>query len=149
MTRTSIFGYAGGAPAFRALAADFHQRCVADPELSHPFARDLNPRHVDHLAEYWGEVLGGPPHYSTRRIGHSGMLDIHARNGMQPSLIAAFVRCFDEAVAAQLPPDPELRATLHDYMVWATAEVMRYDAADSVVPAGLPTPRWDWSGPVA
>ncbi|MEV7626407.1 oxidoreductase [Actinoplanes sp. NPDC089786] len=147
MSRPSIFEYAGGAAAFRALAADFHARCVVDPELEHPFSHTTDPHHVDHLAEYWGEVLGGPPVYSAERIGHSGMLDIHARNGMQPPLVAAFVRCFDEAVVAQLPADPSLRQTLHDYMVWATTEVMRYDAKDSVVPSALPMPRWDWSGP--
>jgi hemoglobin len=147
MTRPSIFAYAGGAPAFRALATDFHARCVVDPHLEHPFSRMSDPHHVDHLAEYWGEVLGGPPTYSQQRIGHSGMLDIHARNGMEPSLIEAFVRCFDQAVEAQLPPDPALRSTLHDYMVWATAEVLRYDPPDSVVPKDLPTPHWTWSGP--
>ena len=102
-------------------------------------------------ADYERELrgfFGGPPVYSTSRLGHSGMLDLHARNGMHPELREAFVRCFDAAVQAQLPADPELRRAMHDYMEWATREVMLYDAPDSVVPGGLPIPRWDWSGPM-
>ena len=144
MTRPSIFEYAGGAPAFRALAADFHQRCLSDPHLNHPFANVGDPHHVDHLAEYWGAVLGGPPAYTR---GHSYVLDLHARNGMETELGEAFVRCFDAAVVAQLPDDERLRSTLHDYMRWAVAEVMVYDPPDSVVPTGLPTPHWGWDGP--
>jgi hemoglobin len=148
MTRPSVYEFAGGAPAFHALAADFHARCLVDEHLEHPFSHTGDPHHVEHLAEYWGEVFGGPPVYSTSRLGHSGMLDLHARNGMHPELREAFVRCFDAAVRAQLPADPELRRAMHDYMEWATREVMLYDAPDSVVPGGLPIPRWDWSGPV-
>ncbi|MEV6492129.1 oxidoreductase [Actinoplanes sp. NPDC051633] len=149
MNRPSVYESAGGAPAFRALAADFHARCLVDEQLEHPFSHTGDPHHVEHLAEYWGEVLGGPPVYSTSRLGHSGMLDLHARNGMEPALGEAFVRCFDQAVEATLPPDPELRGTLHAYMEWAVGEVKSYDAPDAVVPDGLPIPHWDWSGPVS
>ena len=148
MGRPTVYEFAGGAPAFHALAADFHARCLVDEQLEHPFSHTGDPHHVEHLAEYWGEVFGGPPVYSDARIGHSGMLEMHARQGMQPELSRAFVRCFDEAVEATLPDDPGLRHTLHDYMESAVAEVMSYDPPESVVPLGLPIPHWDWSGPV-
>src|SRR3954447_20589796 len=61
MTRPSIYDALGGARALRALAADFHARCVADPVLEHPFSHTSNPEHVERLADFWGEVLGGPP----------------------------------------------------------------------------------------
>ena len=64
MTRPLIFEYAGGAPAFHALAADFHARCLADPVLEHPFSHTSNPEHVQWLADYWGEVFGGPAVYT-------------------------------------------------------------------------------------
>ena len=147
MTRPTIFEYAGGAPAFRALAADFHARCLADPVLEHPFSRTSNPEHVRFLADYWGEVFGGPPVYSERHGGHSAMLAVHAHQGMHPELGARFVACFVAAAdGARLPDDPDLRAALRSYMEWATDEVLSYGPKDAVVPAGLPVPHWDWNG---
>jgi hemoglobin len=155
MTRTSIyqtvsiFEAAGGAEAFRALAADFHARCLADPVLEHPFSHTGNPEHVQRLADYWGEVLGGPPVYSQAYGGHSSMIELHGHQGADDDLGDRFVACFDAAIDdAGLPPDPELRAALHAYMVWATAEVMSYSPAEAVIPPGpLPMPHWDWAGP--
>ena len=63
--RPTLFEFAGGEAAFLALAQAHHARCLADPELNHPFSHDdLHPQHVERLAAYWTEVLGGPPAYS-------------------------------------------------------------------------------------
>jgi hemoglobin len=146
MSRPSIYEYAGGSPAFTALAADFHARCVIDPVLEHPFSHMSNPHHVQALADYWGEVFGGPPAYAAQG-GHSGMLSLHANQGALPGLGERFVACFVAAVDdAPLPDDPELRAVLRSYMEWATDEVLKYSPMGSTVPADLPTPRWDWDG---
>ena len=65
VVRPTLYEFAGGDDAFLALAAAHHVRCLADPELNHPFSHaDLNPAHVQRLAAYWAEVLGGPPRYS-------------------------------------------------------------------------------------
>ena len=69
MSRPTVYEFAGGAPAFLALAEDFHARCLADEDLEHPFSNTADPHHVEHLAEYWGEVFGGPQVYSAERIG--------------------------------------------------------------------------------
>ena len=46
----SLFEFAGGEPAFQRLAAAHHARCLADPELNHPFSkRDGHPMHVERL----------------------------------------------------------------------------------------------------
>jgi hemoglobin len=67
--------------------------------------------------------------------------------GAEPDLGERFVTCFVAAADdAGLPADPELRAALRSYMEWATAEVMSYQAADSVVPPGRAAPRWSWDG---
>ena len=60
VTRPSIYEAAGGMPAFEALAAAHHARCVVDPVLEHPFSHTTNPDHVHNLAAYWAEVLGEP-----------------------------------------------------------------------------------------
>lgn len=148
MTRPSIFDAAGGAPAFAALAAAHHERCLADPELSHAFEHGGKHDHLDRPAAYWAEVFGGPPAYSTRYGGHSAMIDRHAREGIGADWSRRFVDCFASAADdAGLPADPELRAALRSYMEWATAELEPYAPADAVVPARLPMPRWTWTGP--
>jgi hemoglobin len=147
MTRPSIYDALGGAPVLYALAADFHARCLVDPVLEHPFSHTSNPEHVQRLADYWGEVLGGPPLFSRSYGGHSAMLTLHANQGAEADLGDRFVKVFDDAVAsAPLPDDPDLRAVLHDYMQWATDEVMAYSPRDARVPANLPIPHWTWDG---
>jgi hemoglobin len=147
MERVSIYEAAGGETAFLALAAAHHQRCMADPVLEHPFSHGLDPEHVERLAAYWAEVLGGPPTYSTRYGDQSSVIVIHAGHEMQADLGERFVACFVAAADdAGLPADPELRAALRAYMEWATAAVYAYNARDAVVPPSIPMPRWGWSG---
>jgi|SRR5690349_11698600 hemoglobin len=147
MERVSIYEAAGGAPAFVALAAAHHNRCLADPVLEHPFSHGIDPDHVEHLAAYWAEVLGGPPTYSTKYGDHSEVVRVHAGHGMEPDLGERFVACFVAAADdAGLPDEPELRAALRAYMEWATSAMYGYNARDAVVPSGMTMPRWGWSG---
>jgi hemoglobin len=143
-----MFEFAGGTPAFSALAAAHHRRCLDDPVLSHPFSHPGNPEHVERLADYWAEGFGGPPRYSQSFGGHSAMLGIHAGQGADDDLGVRFVSCFVKAADdAGLPDDPAFRAGLRAYMEWAVAEVLSYSPAETQVPDGLPVPRWGWNGP--
>ncbi|MGW4059432.1 group II truncated hemoglobin [Amycolatopsis sp. NPDC004747] len=146
--RPTLYEFAGGDPAFRALAAAHHERCLADPELNHPFSKqDQHPQHVERLAWYWAEVMGGPPRFSRECSDHSAMLRMHAGNGDMSDLGRRFVSCFVRAADdAGLPPDPEFRAALRSYMEWAVAEVLAYPGPPTEVPAGLAVPRWSWNG---
>ncbi len=147
MTRPSIFEFAGGAPAFLALARAHHERCLQDPVLNHPFFKHGHPEHVQRLANYWAEVFGGPAHYSRSCGGHSGMLGVHAGQGMEGDLGERFVKAFVQAADdADLPADAELRASLRSYMEWAVGEMLDYSPHGATVPAELPTPRWSWHG---
>ncbi len=148
MARPSIYEFAGGEPAFLALATSFHAQCLEDPVLAHPFSHPGNPEHVERLADYWGEVFGGPPRYSGSYGGHSAMLEIHARQGADQELGERFVACLVQAADdAGLPDDAEFRAALSAYMEWAVEEVLTYSPPDARVEADLPVPRWDWNGP--
>ena len=146
--RPTLFEYAGGEPAFLALAAAHHARCLADQELNHPFSHaDLNPQHVARLAAYWAEVMGGPPRYSQECADQSFLLRLHAGNGDMGDLGRRFVACFVAAADdAGLPADPGFRAALRAYMEWAVDDVLTYSPVDAVVPSGLPVPRWSWEG---
>lgn len=146
MSRSSIFDVAGGEPAFARFAAAFHQRCLDEPVLSHPFSHPGNPEHVDRLADYWAEVFGGPPGYSAFG-GHSAMLAIHAGQGADEDLGDRFIACFIQAADdAALPEDAELRSALRAYITWAVEETLSYSPAGATVPEGLPMPRWGWNG---
>ncbi len=147
MTRPSMFEFAGGEPAFLALAAALHRRCLEDPELNHPFSHS-KPDHVERLAAYFTESLCGPPRFSERFGGHSAMLEVHAGEGPMDDLGRRFVECFVQAADdAGLPDDPEFRAGLRAYMERAVDEVLSYGPPGSTVAAGLPVPRWGWNGP--
>lgn len=146
--RPTLYEFAGGEPAFLALAAAHHARCLADPELNHPFSHaDLNPAHVPRLAAYWAEVMGGPATYSGGCGDQSALLRIHAAHGDMSDLGRRFVDCFVAAADdAGLPADAEFRAALRAYMEWAVADVLVYSPADALVPDGVPVPRWSWEG---
>jgi hemoglobin len=145
--RPTIFEFAGGEPAFLALAAAHHVRCLADPELNHPFSHGGHPQHVERLALYWAEVLGGPPRFSESCSDQAGLLHMHAGNGDMTDLGRRFVECFVQAADdAHLPDDPEFRAALRAYMVWSVGDVLVYSPVGSEVPSGVPMPRWSWDG---
>ncbi|HEY3606134.1 MAG TPA: group II truncated hemoglobin [Pseudonocardiaceae bacterium] len=149
--RPTLFEFAGGAPAFLALATAHHARCLADPELNHPFSHPgQHPEHVERLAAYWGEVLGGPPRYSQECGDHSMVLVMHAGNGDISDLGLRFVECFVVAMDdASLPDDPAFRAAMRAYMQSAVAEVALSYPEGGAVPTDLPMPHWSWDGPVA
>ena len=147
--RATLYEYAGGAPALLALARAHHERCLADPELNHPFSHgDIQPDHVQRLAAYWGEVLGGPPVYSERFGDESGLLGMHSGNGPMDDLGNRFVACFVAAMDdAGLPDDAEFRAAMTAYMRWAVDNVLLYSPVGSRVPRGAAMPSWDWASP--
>ncbi len=147
MTRPSLYDYAGGEEAFLRLARAHHERCLQDPILEHPFSHPGHPQHVERLASYWAEVLGGPPRFSEMSEGQSGMLLIHAGSGAEADLPARFVDCFVRAIDdAGLPDDPDFRHSMRSYMEWATRDVHSYAPLGSPVPENLAIPRWGWEG---
>jgi hemoglobin len=149
--RPSLYEFAGGDAAFLALARAHHARCLADPELNHPFSHPgQHPQHVERLAAYWAEVFGGAPRYSRECGDQSGVLRMHSGNGDMSDLGRRFVDCFvRSADDAGLRADPDFRAALRDYMQWAVAQVLLHPDSDARVPADLPMPRWSWDGLVS
>ena len=146
--RPSLFEYAGGEPAIAALVEAHHARCLADPELNHPFSHpDGNPEHLPRLAAYWGEVLGGPPTYSQRYGDQAFVLSMHSGNGDMSDLGRRFVDCFVAAADdARLPDDPEFRTALRRYMEWAVGVVVAFSPDGPATAETQPMPRWSWDG---
>jgi hemoglobin len=146
--RPTVYEFAGGDEAFVRLARAHHARCLADPELNHPFSHPgQHPQHVERLAAYWAEVLGGPPTYSSSCSDHSTALAMHAGNGDMTELGRRFVACFMAAADdAGLPEDVEFRTTLRAYMEWAVADFNAFPDGPEGVQPSLPMPRWGWNG---
>ena len=146
----SVYEAAGGRRAFLDLAQAWHQRCLDDEVVSHAFSHPgQHPRHVERLAAYWAEALGGPAEYTDQMGDHSHVLRLHAGNGEHAAMDERAQSCFAQALDdAGLPEDERLRSTLRDYFRWATSGMAQHpDSADDV-PEGLPLPRWSWRGPV-
>ena len=148
----SLFEFAGGEPAFQRLATAHHARCLADPELNHPFSKpDGHPLHVERLGCYWAEVLGGPPRFSEQCSDQSSVLRMHAGNGdLQRSrrALRALLRA-RRWTTLQLPDDPAFREAMNAYMRWAvdTVALAHPDGAAGVAPSAA-MPRWGWDGPL-
>ena len=148
-TRPSLYEFAGGDAAFLRLAAAHHVRCLADPELNHPFSHPgQNPKHVERLAAYWAEVMGGSSSYTGHWGGdETSLVAMHADKGDMSDLGRRFTDCFMRAADdAGLPEDEEFRAALRAYMEWAVDDVALSHPHDGDVPVGLPIPHWSWDG---
>lgn len=146
--RPTLYQFAGGDEAFLALARAHHARCLADPVLNHPFSHPgQHPQHVERLAAYWAEVLGGPATYSESLGDESYVVRLHSGKGDMGDLGRRFVACFVAAADdAGLPADAEFRAALRAYMEWAVTDVLQYETDAADVPRDLVVPRWSWEG---
>jgi len=146
--RPTLYEFAGGPKAFGVFAAALHARCLADPELNHPFSHPgQHPRHVERLAAYLAETMGGPPLYSTECGDQSGVVLLHSGNGDMSDLGRRFAACFMLAADdADWPDEPEFRAAIRTYIDWAVDEVALSHPGDSDIPPALRMPRWSWDG---
>jgi hemoglobin len=143
----SLYTAAGGLKGLRRLAEAWHERVLADAVVRHAFSHGYRPDHVDRLAAYWAEALGGPNTYSLTYGDESSVVRLHSGNGVHEEMDQQAIRCFDEALVDVGLTDEPLRTVLHDYFAWATKISMaQYHASANDVPGGLPIPHWSWQG---
>jgi hemoglobin len=150
LVESTVFEAAGGSQAFLDLARAWHERCLQEPVVSHAFSHPgQHPQHVERLAVYWAEALGGPRVYSDTMGEHSHVLRLHSGHGDHEDMDTRAQRCFALALDdAGLPRDDRLRSTLRDWFRWATTAMAAYPRSDDDVPSALSLPRWSWDGPV-
>jgi len=144
----SVFEAAGGNDGLCRLAEAWHKRVMADEVVAHAFSHGFHPQHVERLAAYWAEALGGPTTYSDRYGSETKVVKMHSGNGEHDEMNHRAIACFDLALAdVGLDHDDVLRQVLHDYFAWATTTTMyRYHGSAKDVPNGLRIPRWSWDG---
>lgn len=144
----SVFEAAGGNDGLRRLAGAWHRRVMEDEVVSHAFSHGFHPQHVERLAAYWAEALGGPRLYSGSYGDETTVVKMHSGNGKHEEMDRRAIACFDQAlIDSGLAQDEALREVLHDYFSWATMSTMaRYHESADDVPNGLGIPRWSWNG---
>jgi hemoglobin len=146
----SVYEAAGGRRAILDLAHAWHRRCLEDDVVSHAFSHPgQHPQHLERLAAYWAEALGGPAHYSATMADHSYVLRLHAGNGEHQEMDDRAQECFALALDdAGLPEEERLRSTLKDWFQWATKAMAAYPDNPDDVPEDRELPHWSWNGPV-
>jgi hemoglobin len=144
----SVFEAAGGNDGLRRLASAWHRRVMEDEVVSHAFSHGFQADHVERLAAYWAEALGGPSTYSASFGDETSVVKMHSGNGEHEEMDRRAIACFDQAlVDVGLAEQAALRQVLHDYFAWATTTTMsRYHRSADDVPNGLSIPRWSWDG---
>jgi len=144
----TVFEATGGFDGLRRLAEAWHRRVMADVVVAHAFSHGFKTDHVERLAAYWVEALGGPTAYSNSYGNETYVIKMHSGNGEHHEMDCRAIACFDQAlVDSGLADDVDLRQVLHDYFAWSTTTAMsRYPRSARDVPNGLNSPRWSWDG---
>jgi hemoglobin len=144
----TVYEAAGGEVGLRRLASAWHSRVMADEVVAHAFSHGFHPEHVERLAAYWAEALGGPSIYSDRYGDETTVVKMHSGHGEHEEMDRRAIACFDQAlVDLGLASDDRLRQVLHDYFAWATTTTMaKYHRTADDVPDGMGIPHWSWDG---
>jgi hemoglobin len=99
---------------------------MADDVVAHAFSHGFHPQHVERLAAYWVEALGGPTTYSAS-FGDETTVKMLTRSGEHDEMDRRAIACFDQALAdVGLANDGALRQR--------SARLLRLGDHDSVVP---------------
>jgi hemoglobin len=140
----TLYVWAGGETAFRALFTRFYER-VADDALLAPVFAHMDPAHAEHVAAFVGEVFGGPKLYSEQHGGHPAMIRKHLDraldNDKRKRWVALLLDCADEV---GMPDDPEFRSAFVAYLEWGSRLAVINSAPDADATIEAPMPEWGW-----
>lgn len=141
----TLYEFAGGRDALRALADAQYRRCLTDPVLVDIFGSGGRPDHVDHLADWLTEVLGGPKLYTEQHGGHGALLRHHANLNIDEHHRARFVGAFLAAAdEVGLPDSPTFRQRLRDYLEWGSKIAKDVSQPGADTSSDQPVPVWGW-----
>ena len=141
---TSLYEWAGGAPAFGRLTEIFYRRVEDEPLLAGLFAQ-AEPGHATYVAQFIGEVFGGPKRYGEDRGGHAKMIEHHLEKRLTEEQrrrwAALIAECADEA---GMPDDPEFRSAFVAYIEWGSRVAVINSQPGAEVNVDAPMPEWGW-----
>lgn len=147
-TVPTLYEWMGGGDALKNLIERFYEKVPADPLLAPLFAH-MPAEHFQHVAAFIGEVLGGPPAYSSSYGGHATMVRRHLGREITDEQRKRWVALLLETADEQgLPADPEFRSALVAYLEWGSrlAVINSNLAADTAI-SDAPMPAWNWGVP--
>jgi len=144
----TLFEWAGGAPALERLTAHFYQRVRQDAVLAPVFAH-MPGDHPRYVAQFIGEVFGGPAEYSGGRGGHTHMVSRHLGRHLTEAQRRRWLELLMDSIdATGLPADPEFRSALVAYLEWGSRiAVLNSQSGTDVSPPKAPMPKWGWGVP--
>lgn len=144
MSIPSLYEWAGGMTALRALTTRFYARVPSEPRLAAIFDH-MGADHPEHVALFLAEVLGGPKEYSASIGGHPEMirhhLNKHLTNDQRKAWVALLLDTADEL---KLPDDPEFRSALVAYLEWGSRLAVINSQPGAAVDQDAPMPSWGW-----
>ncbi|MEZ5920517.1 MAG: hypothetical protein R3C60_04105 [Parvularculaceae bacterium] len=144
----TVFEAAGDVERLKRLAAVWHERVLADEVIVHALSHGFHPQHVERLAAYWAEALGGPYTYSNSVSGESAVLNMHSGNRVHVEMDRRAIACFDQALEdIGLSKDDTLGNCSTTISSWMTTTTMaRYHRSANDVPNDHRIQRWSWNG---
>ena len=141
----TLYEWAGGTAAFRAMIDAFYDRVERDDLLGPLFPGGVGEKHRANVTLWWAEVFGGPAEYTRQLGGYERMLEHHRNLRITPEQRFRFASLMSLAADdAGLPDDPEFRAALVGYLEWGTRLAMHNSRPGADVVQEAPVPRWGW-----
>lgn len=140
----TLFEWIGGVAALEKLTANFYVKVKSDPLIGPVFAH-MDANHPHYVAQFLGEVFGGPAEYSGERGGHAHMLSKHFARHLTEAQRRRWVHLLiDAADEIEVPADPEFRSALAAYIEWGTRIAVITSESEPYDVKPEPMPRWGW-----
>jgi hemoglobin len=147
MTTPTLYDWVGGAEALHRLTNEFYIRVKNDELLSAIFLQ-MNEQHPAHVADFIGEVFGGPKVYSEKHGGHPAMIRHHLNKHLtEPQRRRWMMLLQDSYADLGLPHDPEFASALLAYLEWGTRLAVMNSQSGAEVEEDEPMPKWGWGEP--
>jgi len=144
MTTPTLYEWIGGADSLDRLIATFYGRVAKDDLLAPVFAH-MSADHPQHVADFIGEVFGGPKRYSDHHGGHPEMIRHHLGRHLSEAQRRRWIALLLDTYAdLGLPDDPEFASALVGYLEWGTRLAVINSRDGAVAPTDSPMPKWGW-----
>lgn len=127
------------------LALAWHHRCLADEVVAHAFSHGYRDDHVERLAAYWVEALGGPAAFTDRLGDETAVVRMHSGNGAHDEMDERAIACFAGALT-DVGIEGDVASGMMTWFRASIARMAQYPHAADDVPAGLVVPVWDARG---
>src|SRR3954466_7847744 len=143
----SLYEQAGGEAALPRRGGAFSDSVLRDPLLQPLFGAG-QPQHVDHLAMFTAESVGGPDRFS-RELGFAHLIAVHRGLHITEQQRERFVELYLAALdTAGMPDDEPFRSAVREHVEFGTRVAMQNSNAetDAQLHPLREVPHWNWAG---